>query len=171
MKSKTPAEQPAKLTADDIEMSKRRAGRPKKMQATILDVCSEQDLKHLMRATFVRAMRGEGTSLYWFLTQLPRLDQSFKLPKGLPPLTSLKNLVQAMDVVSEMARLGKLTAADAERALSLINTIASSRMSLLARASEKLDAELRAAIEQERRLEQAPALPVPAWSPGGEAVN
>ena len=62
-------------------------------------------------------------------------------------------------------------AADAERALSLINTIASSRMSLLARASEKLDAELRAAIEQERRLEQAPALPAPAWSPGGETVN
>ena len=75
---------------------------------------------------------------------------------------------QLMNVVAEMARQGRLTAADAERALSLINTIASSRMSLLARASEKLDAELRAAIEQERRLEQ---LPVPAWSPGGEAVN
>lgn len=149
-------------------MAKRRGGRPKKMQATILDVCSEQDLKNLMRATFVRAMRGEGTSLYWFLTQLPRLDQSFKLPKGLPPLTSLKNIVQAIDMIGEMARMAKITVADAERALGMVNTLAMARMGILARASEKLDAELRAAIEQERRLEQAP---VPAWSPGGETVN
>lgn len=163
-----PVDPKLKLSADDIEMAKRRGGRPKKMQATILDVCSEQDLKNLMRATFVRAMRGEGTSLYWFLTQLPRLDQSFKLPKGLPPLTSLKNIVQAIDMIGEMARMAKITVADAERALGMVNTLAMARMGILARASEKLDAELRAAIEQERRLEQ---LPVPAWSPGGETVN
>ena len=163
-----PVDPKLKLSADDIEMAKRRGGRPKKMQATILDVCSEQDLKNLMRATFVRAMRGEGTSLYWFLTQLPRLDQSFKLPKGLPPLTSLKNIVQAIDMIGEMARMAKITVADAERALGMVNTLAMARMGILARASEKLDAELRAAIEQERRLEQAP---VPAWSPGGESLN
>ena len=159
------------FTAGNLEAEKRRQrGRPKRMSSTIADVCSEDELKGLLRATYVRAIRGEATALAWFLTQMPRMDHGFKLPKGLPPLTSLKGCVAAMDAIGELARLGKLTVADAEKSLALVNTIAAARVSILARASEKLDAELRAAIEQERRLETQ-ALPVPAWSPGGETVN
>ena len=157
------------FTRGNKETAKReRVGRPKKMTTTIADVCSADELRALIRKTYERAMNAEATSLAWILTQMPRIDSGFKLPKGLPPLTSLKGCVAAMDAIGELARLGKLTVADAEKSLALINTIAAARVSILARASEKLDAELRAAIEQERRLEQ---LPVPAWSPGGEAVN
>ena len=145
-----------------------KVGRPKKMTTTIADVCSADELRALIRKTYERAMNAEATSLAWLLTQMPRLDSGFKLPKGLPPLTSLKGCVAAMDAIGEMARLGKVTVAECEKALAVINALAHARVSLLARASEKLDAELRAAIEQERRLEQAPA---PAWSPGGETVN
>ena len=79
----------------------------------------------------------------------------------MPPLTSLKGCVAAMDAIGEMSRLGKITVADAEKSLALVNALAHARVSLLARAAEKLDAELRAAIEQERKLQDA----VPAWFP------
>jgi len=69
--------------------------------------------------------------------------------------------VAAMDAIGEMSRLGKITVADAEKSLALVNALAHARVSLLARAAEKLDAELRAAIEQERKLQDA----VPAWLP------
>lgn len=160
---------PRPFTPGNKETAKRtKVGRPRKMTATIASVCTQAELKELLRNTYIRAMGGEATSLAWILTQMPRLDSGFKLPAGLPKMNSLKSLVQAMDAVGEMARLGKITVAEAEKSMALINVIASSRMSLLARASEKLDAELRAAIEQENRLNQAAA---PAWSPGGETVN
>jgi len=163
-------EQPETLTAKDIDMAKRKGGRPRKITSSIMDVCTEQDLKNLMRATYVRAMRGEGTSLYWFLTQMPRMDQSFKLPLGLPEMKTLKGCVAAMDMVGDMARANKLTVAEADKALALINAIAHSKVSLLARAADKLDAELRAAIEQERQLEQR-TIAAPAWSPTGGGLN
>lgn len=163
---------PKPFAPGNKETAKReRAGRPKRMTTTIADVCSAAELKKLLRDTYVRAMNAEPTSLLWLLNQMPKLDSGFKLPKGLPPLTSLRGCVAAIDAIGEMARLGKVTVAECEKALAVINALAHARVSLLARASEKLDAELRAAIEQERRLEQAPALPVPAWSPGGESLN
>lgn len=159
------------FTPGNAAQAKRdRPGRPKKMTTTIADVCSPKELKDLMRSTYTRAMNGEATSLAWFLTQLPRIDSGFKLPKGVPALTSLKGCVEAMSAVGEMMRLGKITVAECEKSLAVINALAHARVSILARASEKLDAELRAAIEQERRLETQ-AMPVPAWSPGGETVN
>ena len=91
------------FTRGNKETAKReRVGRPKKMTTTIADVCSADELRALIRKTYERAMNAEATSLAWILTQMPRIDSGFKLPKGLPPLTSLKNLVLAMDVSRSM---------------------------------------------------------------------
>lgn len=159
------------FTRGNKETAKRkRVGRPKRMIATIADVTTPAELRDLMRKTFERAMAGELTSLSWILTQMPKIDSGFKLPKGVPALNSLKGCVDAISTVGEMMREGKITVAECEKSLAVINALAHARVSLLARASERLDAELRAAIEQERRLETQ-ALPVPAWSPGGETVN
>ncbi len=140
---------------------RKRVGRPRKLARTITEVIGSEALEALLLKAYADAERSDGPSRAWFLSQMPKIDCSTKLPKGLPPLTSLKGCVAAMDAIGEMSRLGQLSVADTEKSLALVNALAHARVSLLARAAEKLDAELRAAIEQERKLQGT----VPAWSP------
>jgi hypothetical protein len=114
-------------------------------------------------------MNAEATSLCWVLSQLPKMDPGLKLPEGLPRLTSLKNCVDAVAVVGDMASTGKITIMEAEKALALINAVAHSRISILAKAAEKLDAELKTVIEHDRQIDLQQALPAPA--PNGNASD
>ena len=147
-------------------------GRPKKMLATIASVCTQAELMDLMRKTYERAMAGEAASLLWILTQLPKLDSGFRLPPGIPRLTSLKACVDAISVIGEMVSDGVITVGESEKCLAVVNAIAHSRISILAKAAEKLDAELKTVIEHERQIDMQPALPAPSkaapvWSPSG----
>ena len=152
------------FTAGNKAVAKRRTvGRPPKMTTTIAEVCSPEELRALLRKTYERAMAGEVTSLAWILGQMPRLDSGFRLPPGLPKLDSLAGCVLAVTEIGERTRLGELTTDDAERALALVNLLAFARVSILTRSADKLDAELKAALELEQRLERGAP---PAWSPG-----
>src|SRR6478736_2275308 len=134
---------------------RKRVGRPRKLARTITEVIGSEALEALLLKAYADAERSDGPSRAWFLSQMPKIDCSTKLPKGLPPLTSLKGCVAAMDAIGEMSRLGKITVADAEKSLALVNALAHARVSLLARTAEKLDAEFRALIEHERNLQGA----------------
>lgn len=151
-----------KFAPGNTEATKRRRfGRPRKLARTINEVIGPDALEALLVRAYADAERSDGPSRAWFLSQMPKIDCGAKLPKGLPPLSSLKGCVAAMDAIGEMSRLGMITMADAEKSLVLVNALAHARVSLLARAAEKLDAELRVAIEQERKLQGA----VEVWSP------
>ena len=144
-----------------------KVGRPKRMTTSIAEVTTPEELRALLRLTFERAMAGEATSLQWILGQLPKLDSGFRLPAGLPPLNTLVGTVEATGAIGEMARTGAITVADAEKSLALISAIAFARVSILSRAAERLDAELREVVERERQLEQRlERQAAPAWSPG-----
>lgn len=153
-----------------IASNPKNTGRPRRLARVITEVVNPAELRALVRKAYEDAVKQDGPSRVWFLSQMKQDDDGARLPTGLPKLDSLKACVEAMSVLGDMARQGKLTVTETEKAVGLLSSLAAARMGLLARASEKLDAELRAAIEQERRLETQ-ALPVPAWSPGGETVN
>jgi hypothetical protein len=136
-------------------------GRPPRITSSIAEVCSKAELDDLLRTTYERALKGEATSLLWLLSQMPKLDTGFTLPAGLPRLTSIKACVDAVALVGEMASDGKITVFEAEKSLALINAIAHSRISILAKAAEKLDAELRTVLEHDRQIDLQQALPAP----------
>ena len=135
-------------------------GRPRKYARAIAEVLGPDALEDLIQTAYADAKRTDGPSRTWFLSQL-QVDSGARLPPGLPKLDTFEGCVEATSVLGEMARLRKITLTEAEKALQLVMTIALARMSLLARAAEHLDAEIRTAIEQERKLQGA----APAWSP------
>ena len=101
-----------------IEGKTLRHAKPSDPRATlraIAEVLGPEALEGLIETAYADAKRTDGPSRTWFLSQLRQVDSGARLPPGLPKLGSFEGCVEATSVLGEMARLGKITLAEAEK--------------------------------------------------------
>lgn len=145
----------------------RQRGRPQRITFSVLDACTQAELKKLVRKAYELAMKGETQPMSWLLQQIPKPDSLAKLPPGLPPLTGIEGYMQALDAIGEQARSGQLSVAAAERAANLVLALAAARSGVLQRFGRKLDQDEREMVERERQqaADAGKVPPPPVWPP------